>query len=155
MAPNHMSGILALPRWDPANPTAYRYDPANYNAADYAAFKAARQAFGQQQLKTAQARSKEVAKEANKAIKQTISDEQKKQGPTRSEIQKAAKAGKTLYANTPSTCFASLSWRKGVATAEFYRGGAIVYDYEMSLDEFLDWAQDESLGEFFNAEIRD
>ena len=154
MAPSHMSGIDALPRWNSANPTSYNYDPKNYSAADYQAFKEARAAFGQQQLKAELARNKQVMKEANKAIKQTISEEQKKQGPTRDEIQKAAKAGKTLYANMPSSCFASLSWHKGVATMEFYRGGAIVYDEPMSLANFLDWAAAESLGQYFNAEIR-
>jgi hypothetical protein len=37
---------------------------------------------------------------------------------------------------------------------EFYRGGAIVYDEPMSLANFLDWAAAESLGQYFNAEIR-
>lgn len=155
MAADHMAGINALPKWDPAKPTKYAYDPTNYNAADYATFKQARLDYQQQQQKLSAARNKQVMKDANKAIKDTISDQLKKQGPSRAELNTAAKAGKQLNANTPSTCFASLSWRKGVATAEFYHGSAITYDYEMSLDEFLDWAQDDSLGQYFNAEIRD
>jgi ABC-type uncharacterized transport system substrate-binding protein len=151
---SHMDGINALPRWDPSNPTKYSYDPTNYNAADYEAFKQARLAFGQQQMKATAARNEKIFKEANKVLRDAINNELKKQGPTRGEIQKAAKAGKRLIANTPSSCFASLEWHKGIATAEFYRGGQIVYDYPMSLDEFLDWAQDDSLGEYFNAEIR-
>jgi len=76
--------------------------------------------------------------------------------PTRGELKKAAAAGKTLEVTRDSDCFASLEWTDGIATAEFYRGGQIVYDYPMSLDEFLEWAQaDEGLGEFFNASIRE
>ena len=70
------------------------------------------------------------------------------------ELAGKAPKGATIHAKQPSECFVSLSWKDGIATAEFYRGGAIVYDYEMDKDEFLDWALSDSLGGFFNDVIR-
>ena len=154
--PSHMDGINNLPRWDPSNPTTYAYDSRNYDPQDYAEFKEARQKFGEQQLKAERARSEDVMKEVNKAIRDTIQGDNKKKGPTRGQVESAAKAGKTLYADgLSSSVFAALSWRKGVATAEFFRGGDLIYTYEMSLSDFLDWAEAESAGAFFNAKIRD
>jgi hypothetical protein len=164
---SHMDGINALPRWDPSNPTKYSYDPKNYNAADYEAFKQARLAFGQQQMKATAERNKQIFKDVNKAIKDKFNAEKKKLASgqkrlTLDEIKSAAKAGKTIHADAASECFYSLSWRAdpdgdgtdGVAHAEFNKrnpnGG---YDYDVDLDTFLEWASD-SLGEFFNAEIR-
>jgi hypothetical protein len=62
----------------------------------------------------------------------------------------------TIHATTPSSCFASVSYNKAdeICTMEFWRGGAIVYDEPMSLDEFLDFAESNSLGLYFNDEIR-
>jgi hypothetical protein len=150
---SHMDGINALPRWDPSNPTKYSYDPTNYNAADYQAFKEARLAFGKQQMKATAERNKQIMRDANKAIKDKINSELKKQGPTRGEIMKAAKAGKTLHANTPSVCFASVEWTDGICTMEFARDGYVL-DEPMDILDFLDFAQAPSLGQFYNAEIR-
>jgi hypothetical protein len=76
-----------------------------------------------------------------------------KRSATMAEIQAGVKAGKRLYANVPSTCFEELSWHKDVATATFWRGGSITYEYDCDLDTFLSWCSG-SLGEFFDAEIR-
>lgn len=155
--PSHMAGMDALPKWDPNNLGAgYRYTPGNYDPQDYQRFKEARLAATERR-----------AAASEKALKKTLADFQKfldnevknagkamgeKQGPTRRQIKDAVAAGKTLWADTPSTCFASLSYSDGVAVAEFARGGT--YTYPMELDEFLEWAQADSLGEYFNAEIR-
>jgi hypothetical protein len=166
--PDHMAGMNSLPRWDPSNPTAYRYDAANYNAADYAKFKEARQAFGQQQMKATAERNKQIFKDVNKTIKDKFNEEKKKltsgqKQLTRGEIKSAVKAGKKIYADRASECFYSLSWRAdpdgdgtdGTAHAVFnHRDPGDGYDYDIDLDTFLDWASD-SLGQFFNAEIRD
>lgn len=77
----------------------------------------------------------------------------KKVQPTRDEMKAAVKAGKSLHALMPSTCLQSLTYKDGVATAEFYRGGAVVYDYEMSLEEFIDWAESGSLGKYGNENV--
>jgi hypothetical protein len=152
----------SAPKWDQASPTKYAYDPKNYDPADYAKFKAARLAadpidknaknpFGKKGT-IAQKFNAEFSKARTQAIVdkhlQEFRDKGKKH-PSRAEIDTAARSGKTLTADVPSTCLASLSWHKGVATAEFYRGGEIVYDYPMSLEEFLDWSSD-SLGEYGN-----
>jgi hypothetical protein len=148
---SHMDGINKLPRWDPSNPTKYNYDPTNYDAADYAKFKQARIDAQAKQQKATVNRSQQIIKEANKVIKDAINERLKNQGPSRDVFNAAAKAHKQLNANTPSTCFASLSWRDGIVAGEFYRGGSVVYDGEMTLDEFLDFAQSDSLGEWYNA----
>ena len=61
--------------------------------------------------------------------------------------------GDALVATTPSTCFDDLSWDDGVATATFAKDGS-VYEYEMSEEEFLEWADDDSLGGYFNDVVR-
>jgi hypothetical protein len=71
------------------------------------------------------------------------------------QIAKKAPKHSTIHSTVPSTCLEDLTWKDGVATATFYRGGAIVYDYEMSLDDFLDWVNSDSIGKFGNAEVFD
>jgi hypothetical protein len=165
--PDHMAGINALPRWDPSNPTKYSYDPKNYNPADYQAFKEARQKFGQQQIKATAERNKQIMRDVNKTIKDKFNEEKKKLASgqkrlTLDQIKKAARGGKRIFADAASECFAELSWRAdpdgdgtdGTAHAVFNKrdsGGG--YDYDVDLDTFLDWCSD-SLGQFFNAEIR-
>ena len=67
----------------------------------------------------------------------------------------AARGAKHLEAPDGSSCFASLSWDSygdgsdGIVTAEFYRGGAITYFYDVSRGDFLDWAGG-SQGGWFN-----
>jgi hypothetical protein len=70
------------------------------------------------------------------------------------KIAESAPKNATLVANVDSSCFEDLRWRRGVATATFWRGGAIVYDYDCSRDEFIDWVSD-SLGGYFNEVIRE
>jgi|SRR5579862_16296 len=126
---SHSAGINALPR------------------APLQSYEAA-----QKQLKET---LQNVSKEMNARIKGIVNEELKKHGPSRAEIEKAAKAGKTLHATTPSTCLASLTYngKEKVAVAEFYRGGAITYEYPMSLGEFIEWADSESLGKFGNENV--
>lgn len=68
----------------------------------------------------------------------------------------AAGKGATIHANQPSDCFVSLSWKDGVAHAVFVkRDPGDGYDYDgMTKEQFLDWALSDSLGEYFNANIR-
>jgi hypothetical protein len=61
----------------------------------------------------------------------------------------------TLVSQVPSTCLASLKWKDGIATAEFYRGGQVVYDFPMSKDDFIDWVSSDSIGKYGNAEVFD
>jgi hypothetical protein len=148
-APDHMAGINALPKWNPANPTSYAYDPANYDPADYADFKAARLA---KQGSGKTARKKATTANVSKFLKDRYHAKQQGNAlPNRDDIDKAAKAGHTLRADLPSTCFESVTWKDGIVTGTFYRGGAIVYDGEMDLDEFIDFASSDSLGEWYNA----
>ena len=63
-----------------------------------------------------------------------------------------------LRIDTPSDCFQSVTWRAtdddgldGICTGTIWRGGAVVYDTPMTLDEFEDFASSESLGKW-NAE---
>lgn len=75
----------------------------------------------------------------------------------RAAIDKAPK-GSTITANIPSTCLASLTFKvgkegAGIATAEFYRGGSVIYQYEMSKEEFADWINSGSLGKYGNGNV--
>jgi len=150
--PDHMKGLLNLPK--------FNYDPKNYDPAAYAAFKQTQLAAQTTRQAQTAARSKALQKE----IEKTLSDARKgamqsgKKAMSRDEVTKAAKSGKRLYADVPSDCFDELSWSSkdgGTAHAEFAKrnpdGG---YDYDCDLDTFLAWCSD-SLGEFFNAEIRE
>jgi hypothetical protein len=67
---------------------------------------------------------------------------------------KKPNAGATIIANKASTCFDNLEWNDGVATATFTNKTAGDWDYEMTREEFLEWAQSDSLGEYFNENIR-
>lgn len=77
-----------------------------------------------------------------------------KKAPTKSEIRKAAKEGKTLSASIPSTCFAWLEWTDGVASGEFLNKTQGVWEWECDLETFIEWAQSGSLGGYFNDVIR-
>ncbi len=59
----------------------------------------------------------------------------------------------TLHSEVPSTCLADLSWRDGIATATFYRGGDVVYTYPMSKADFLDWIDSDSIGKYGNENV--
>jgi hypothetical protein len=153
-APDHMAGINNLPRWDRANPTTYAYDWRNYDPKDYQAFKEARA----KKPSNKTARAKEVTKHVSEALKQGYKNRTaSRKELTADQIKQAAKAGHVLRAELPSTCFASVTWEAtddsgtdGIVTGEFYRGGSIVYDGEMTLDEFQDFASSDSLGKWYN-----
>ena len=103
---------------------------ANYDPADYAKFKAARLA----KPNGTTARKKTTTANVSNFLKKRYAKRQEgKPQLTRDQIQSAAKAGKTLHAELPSTCFASLTFKQdedgnGTVFAEFYRGGAINYE---------------------------
>jgi hypothetical protein len=148
---DHMAGINALPRWDPNNPTTFRYDWKNYDAeakADYQRFKAAREKNDRDRQAKAEAKLKETMREVRQFIAEKTMEEAKL--PLTVD-------GDSLTIDKPSTCFASVTWEptddegNGVVTGEFHRGGALVYSGEMTLDEFTEWAADPSLGGFYNA----
>lgn len=97
----------------------------------------------------------DINKQLNKLSKHAINKVKEKTGPTRGEVEDAAKQGKTLTATNASDCFDSLTWKNGVATAVFAKGGGQgTYEYDVTLDEFLDWCADPSLGSYFNLNIR-
>lgn len=58
-----------------------------------------------------------------------------------------------LIADVPSTCLESLTWKDGIATATFYRGGQVTYEYPMSKDDFVDWISSGSLGKYGNENV--
>ena len=70
-------------------------------------------------------------------------------------IANKAPKGATLHSTAPSTCLENLTWKDGIATATFYRGGAVVYDFSMTESEWLDWASAPSIGKFGNEEVFD
>lgn len=70
----------------------------------------------------------------------------------------ARKHADYLEAEIDSTCFSDLFWDSvgggdGIVTAIFARNGA-VYQYELTREEFLEWIDSDSLGQYFNDEIR-
>jgi hypothetical protein len=100
--------------------------------------------------------TKTLDKQINKETKKALGEKQRggQQATSLDQIKKAAAAGKTLWADQDSDCFASLSWQNGIATATFYHGGQIEYTYDVDLETFLEWANSDSLGGFFNDVIR-
>jgi hypothetical protein len=103
----------------------------------------------------------DLLKPLNRKAKETAGDKTAEQmnggkkKPSLSEIRKAAKEGKTLVASLPSSCFSELTWTDGVATGTFINKTAGVWDWDCTLEEFLEWSQSGSLGEFFNDVIRE
>jgi hypothetical protein len=85
--------------------------------------------------------AKSINKQLQKAVNQAVADRAPKHARLISEV--------------PSTCLASLTWKDGIATAEFYRGGQVVYDFPMSKDDFIDWVSSDSIGKYGNAEVFD
>jgi hypothetical protein len=97
------------------------------------------------QTKSVFGREGSLAKAADKGLQRRINE----------AVAERAPKGSTLRANLDSDCFESVVWRDGVATATFWRGGAIVYDYDVSREEFIDWVSSGSLGGYFNDNIRE
>jgi hypothetical protein len=69
---------------------------------------------------------------------------------------KRASRSKELVADTSgSECFDSLTYKNGVVTASFIGPAAGVWQYGMSLADAREWFASDSLGGFFNDEIRE
>ncbi len=68
---------------------------------------------------------------------------------------KRASRAKTLEADcSGSTCFDALSYRDGTVTASFIGPAAGEWTYEMSRADAKEWFSADSLGEYFNSEVR-
>ncbi len=62
---------------------------------------------------------------------------------------------KTLSADcSGSTCFSSLKYRDGIVTASFANPTVGDWEFEMSLKEAREWFGDDSLGGYFNSNVR-
>jgi hypothetical protein len=69
---------------------------------------------------------------------------------------KRASRAKTLVADTSgSECFASLTYQDGTVTADFIGPTAGIWEFDMSLSEAREWFDSDSLGGYFNDEIRE
>lgn len=148
--------------WDPQNLSAgYKYDPKNYDPADYARFKEARQARDQQSYATAKNSFDQLTERLNSELQKAVDDAIKKAtAPTEDEVRQAAKQGALLSFNGDSTCFASLTYEDdgsdsgtGTVTATFTNGYG-PYTAPLDLDTFLEWCSG-SAGIFYNSELRD
>ena len=60
---------------------------------------------------------------------------------------------KTIVAQQDSTCFSDLRFKKGVAYFTFARDG-YTETATMSRQEFKEWVQSNSLGQWYNANLR-
>lgn len=68
---------------------------------------------------------------------------------------KRASRSKTVVADTSgSTCFDSLTYKDGTVTASFIGPAAGEWDFDMSLAEAREWFNDDSLGGYFNDNIK-
>jgi len=100
-----------------------------------------------------------IAKAANEPIAATV---KAKQSELDHLIARKAPKGSTINGSGyDSTCFESISWKAypdgdgtdGEVTATFWRGGDVVYTYDLDRDSFIDWCES-SWGGYFNAAIR-
>jgi hypothetical protein len=74
--------------------------------------------------------------------------------PTPTPAKRQTRA-KTLTADTSgSTCFDSLTYKNGVVTASFIGPAAGEWEYDVSLSEAREWFSDDSLGGYFNDNIK-
>lgn len=116
-SPDHMSGINALPHWDQQSPTTYRYDPQNYDRADYAKFKEARNKAATARHEQAKKDLKEARRQFPKDFRQAFTDKMKEanlathKAPSNQKIRNAARMGHVLHLTTPSSCFDSVTWK--------------------------------------------
>ena len=92
---------------------------------------------------------------AKQIDKQLAGFEKYRQKVVNQAIADAAPKHARLIAEVPSDCLASLTFKDGIATAEFYRGGQVVYDYPMSRNDFIDWVSAGSLGKYGNENVFD
>jgi hypothetical protein len=141
-----MAGINSLPKWDPNNPTTYRYDWKNYDPRDYEKFKQARIAFDKKRQAESQKRLQETMQNAIKSITDKVKSE--RNNLTRNHVP---------VWDGESECFADLQYSKedGGVWAWFYRGGQTPapYFYALSEAEAREWF-DGSAGGWFNDNLR-
>jgi hypothetical protein len=79
-----MAGTLALPRWNPENPTTYTYDWRQpYDRADYQKFKEARAAADKARYEKSERDLKQAMKGVAKTLQDRIASELQKSGPLR------------------------------------------------------------------------
>jgi hypothetical protein len=154
--PDHMKGINALP-----SVQAYNSAVARARATPTSSWEEARARGTQIEALRMQAmrdRNEQFPLESNPFGKHgTLAKSINKQLQKAANKAVADKAPKhaRLISEVPSTCLASLSFKDGIATAEFYRGGQVVYDFPMSRDEFIDWISDGSIGKYGNEFVFD
>lgn len=72
--------------------------------------------------------------------------------PHRTPSGRASRA-KIIEPDLNSKCFSDLAYSGGEVVATFARDGS-TYTYPMSKREALEWFDDESAGQFFNAFVR-
>ncbi len=106
---------------------------------------------GKPMAKNAKSSFDQLNQQLSQNLKAEIDKALKQKGPSRDQINKAVKAGKTLEANTPSVCFSDVYYQDGICTAVFAKDN-YVWEMEMSVSEFLDFAQAGSLGSYWNDE---
>ena len=77
------------------------------------------------------------------------------QGITPPKAKRPSRA-KTLVADVSgSECFDSLTYKDGTVTASFIGPAAGVWEYDMTLAEAREWFNSDSLGGYFNDEVRE
>lgn len=77
------------------------------------------------------------------------------QGITPPKAKRPSRA-KTLVADTSgSSCFDSLTYKNGTVTASFIGPAAGEWQYDMSLAEAREWFNADSLGGYFNDNVRE
>jgi hypothetical protein len=143
-SPDHMAGINALPKWDPANlDKGYSYDPKNYSSKDYNLYKVARTTRDQQRVAKDQRDFQQAMKSAAKVVREKVSS---LRGQNRD-----------LEWDGDSTVFADLYYdaEAGGVWASFFRGGQLEYFYDMDRETAREFLTADSAGEFFNSFIRD
>jgi hypothetical protein len=99
-----------------------------------------------------------AAQRAEWGRQQDIARAQRAQGTAQPKPTPKSRASRaqTLVADTSgSECFDSLVYRDGTVTASFVGPAAGVWEYDMSLSEAREWFSDDSLGGYFNDEIRE
>jgi hypothetical protein len=69
---------------------------------------------------------------------------------------KRASRAQTLVADVSgSECFDSLTYKNGTVTASFIGPASGEWQYDMSLAEAREWFSDDSLGGYFNDNVRE
>jgi hypothetical protein len=156
MAADHMKGINALPRvsdYDAAlaeakawrGPRTPEQRQAAQNKIETARMDAMRAKNAANPTKGVFGRASTLNKQIDASLQKNINE----------AVANKAKKGQTLHSEVPSTCLEDLTWKDGIATATFYRGGAIVYDFPMEKEDFVDWVSSDSIGRYGNDNVFD